>query len=201
MEILEGSDEVNSITTVFDQWRWRFAVSCRQFFAWVSSPFRPREEEKEFELRLFQEYHDHLYRLAVSYLRNKADAEDIVQDVMLQVIRKQPQFNDREHERAWLFRVTINLCKNKLKKKPQQDYDQLSELFGEELTEDLTYLWEAVGKLPQNYREALHMFYYENYKTKEIAKVLGKNENTVRSDLARGREKLKAILEGDYQIG
>lgn len=190
------------MTTTLNQRGWQRIVSAaRQLFAWLKSATSGKTGETDFELRLFQEYHDHLYRLAVSYLRNKADAEDIVQDVMLQVIRKQPQFNDQEHERAWLFRVTINLCKNKLKKKPQQDYDQLSELFGEELTEDLTYLWEAVGKLSPNYREALHLFYYENYKTKEIAKLLGKNENTVRSDLARGREKLKTILEEEYQVG
>ena len=66
--------------------------------------------------------------------------------------------------------------------------------------DDLAFVWDAVKELPENFREVVHLFYQEGYATKEIAEILGKNESTVRSDLKRGREKLKSILKEAYDF-
>ena len=67
-------------------------------------------------------------------------------------------------------------------------------------TEDLSFLWEAVKQLPEANREVIHLFYYEGYPTAQIAKILNRRESTVRSDLRRGRERLKKILKEEYDF-
>ena len=78
--------------------------------------------------------------------------------------------------------------------------DELNDELVAENREDLSFVWDAVKALPENYREVIHLFYYEGYSTKQIAKLLQKKEATVRSDLHRGREKLKAVLKEAYDF-
>ena len=65
---------------------------------------------------------------------------------------------------------------------------------------DLSFVWEAVKALPEKYREAIHLYYYEGYSTGQMAVLLGRKESSVRSDLKRGREKLKMILKEAYDF-
>jgi len=71
---------------------------------------------------------------------------------------------------------------------------------GQRSAQAQTGLGEAVSRLPLRYRQVIHLFYHEGYQTAQIAKVLGRNESTVRSDLRRGREKLKEVLKGEYDF-
>ena len=149
---------------------------------------------------LIDEYGNSILRLAYSYLHNMEDAEDILQDTLLQFIKTKPSLNGPEHEKAWLLRVAANLSKNKIKYNKLRETDELAdELVGRE-EEDLAFVWDAVKKLPEKYREVVHLFYQEGFSTREIAAILDRNEATVRSDLKRGREQLKSILKEEYDF-
>lgn len=150
--------------------------------------------------RLLEDYGNSVLRMAYSYLHNMSDAEDILQDTLIKYIQKAPQFKDANHEKAWLLHVAANLSKNKIDYNRLRDADELNETLVMEEREDLSFVWEAVKELPPNYREAIHLFYYEGYSTAQIAKLLGRKESSVRSDLRRGREKLKTVLKEAYDF-
>jgi len=144
-----------------------------------------------------KQYENKIYRTAVAIVGSKADAEDIVQEVFVKLLQKQPQFESHAHMVAWLMRVTVNLCKNYLRsfwwKKttplldtiPAQDVEQQDAM-------------HAVLALPAKYRMVIHLFYYEGYSTKEIAEITEQKEATVRQLLTRARRMLKNLLEGEY---
>jgi len=152
-------------------------------------------------VRVLDEYGDSILRLAYSYLHNMQDAEDVLQDTLLQFMNKAPEFNDDEHCKAWVFRVAINISKNRIAYNKRRETDELNnELAGDE-REDLAFVWDAVKSLPEKYREVIHLFYQEGYSTAEIAAILDQNESTVRSRLKRGRDKLREILKEEYDFG
>lgn len=159
-----------------------------------------REDANRQAARLLDQYGNRILRLAYTYLHNMSDAEDILQDTLLQFLKKAPSFDSAEHEKAWLLRVAANLSKNRIDYERLRASDELNEELVAEEREDLSFVWEAVRELPSQYREVIHLFYHEGYPTAEIAKILGRKESTVRSDLRRGREKLKAVLKEVYDF-
>lgn len=175
---------------------WLFAVQAGQVSekAIINSTINEQAE------KLLDEYGNSILRLAYSYLHNIKDAEDILQDTMIQFLKASPKFENKEHEKAWLLRVAANLSKNKIDYNRIRNTDELEETLVAEEREDLSFVWEAVKQLPDNYREVIHLFHYEGYSTAQIAKVLKKNESTVRSNLRRGRMKLKEILKEAYDF-
>lgn len=149
---------------------------------------------------LLNDYGNSVLRMAYSYLHNVSDAEDVLQDTIIRFIKDRPMFESTVHEKAWVMRVAINICKNKIRYNKIRTTDELSEeLMGEE-KEDLAFVWEAVKSLPVKYREVTHLYYHEGYSTSQIASLLGKNEQTVRSLLHRARGKLKLILKEVYDF-
>ena len=144
---------------------------------------------------------DAILRLAFSYLHNREDAEDILQETMIKLVTQMPVFENEKHRKAWLMTVAANLAKNRIEYNKVRDCAELNEeLAGAEeedrnVSDDLSAIWKAVEQLPVNQREAIHLFYQEGYKTAEIAAILGRSEATVRSDLKRGRDKLKILLK------
>lgn len=151
--------------------------------------------------RLLTDYGDAVLRLAYSYLHNMADAEEVLQDTLVQFLRAAPALESRGHEKAWLLHVAANLCRNRLKYNAVRQTDELTDTLAAEERDDLRFVWDAVRALPGKYREVIHLYYYEGYQTAEIARILDRKEATVRSDLARGREKLKAVLKEAYDFG
>ena len=151
-------------------------------------------------LEILDKYGNSVLRVAYTYLHNMSDAEDILQDTLIQFLKSAPSFENEGHEKAWLLTVASNLSKNKLSYLKIRQADELSEELVSEEKEDLKYVWEAVKKLPVKNREVIHLFYQEGYSTKEIADILKRREATVRSDLKRGREKLKKILKEAYDF-
>ncbi len=136
-----------------------------------------------------------VYQLAVAQLRNRTDADDIYQEVFLRYLRAEPTFADTEHQKAWFIRVTVNCCKDLLKRACRRDLPLTErEPAPEKEQEDL---WEALYKLPEQQRLLIHLHYYEGYKAEEIGRILGMNPSTVRTGLKRARNKLKNILEGE----
>ena len=149
---------------------------------------------------ILDKYGNSVLRVAYTYLHNMSDVEDILQDTLIQFMKSAPSFENEGHEKAWLLTVASNLSKNKLTYLKIRQTDELSEELVSEEKEDLKYVWEAVKKLPVKNREVIHLFYQEGYSTKEIADILKRREATVRSDLKRGREKLKKILKEAYDF-
>lgn len=143
-------------------------------------------------------YSDMIIRIAYHNLRNQADAEDVAQEVFLKLMREE-EFEDEGHRKAWLIRVTINLCKDMNKQAwnlKTEGFKEAWEPFSKEQQRVLEELWE----LPKNYRNVVYLYYYEELTVSEIAKILKRKENTVSSWLTRARKKLKTILmEGGHR--
>lgn len=135
-----------------------------------------------------------LYRTAAVIMKNKADAEDVVQDVFVKVMEKRPEFQSPEHETAWLIRTTVNLCKSRLRSSWWKKTEPLLDSYPAQ-SEKQQHLMETILSLPAKYRIVIHLFYYEGYSTREIAGIIGQKESTVRSLLTRARQKLKPFLE------
>lgn len=149
---------------------------------------------------IIDKYGNSILRMAYSYLHNMSDAEDILQDTLIQYIKAKPVLNGEDHEKAWLLKVAANLSKNKIKYNKLRETDELMEELIADEEEDLSFVWEAVKSLPEKYSEVIHLFYQEGLSTKQIAEILDRKESTVRSDLLRGRDKLKEILKEAYDF-
>lgn len=152
---------------------------------------------------LVNKYGNMILRLSYTYLKNIADAEDVVQDVFLKIVEKMPEVDDEAYEKAWIIRVTINICKNKLKmfwNKNVDLVDEMKEIASFDEDNDNSDVFKAVMSLSEKYRTVIHLYYYEGYSTPEIANLIDKNEVTVRSLLHRAREKLKSVLKEAYDF-
>ena len=139
-----------------------------------------------------------LYRTALAIMGNKSDAEDVVQDAFIKLFEKHLNFESPEHEAAWLIRVTVNLCKNRLRSHWWKRTVPLLDAYPAQNDSQLG-LMQTVMSLPPKYRGAIHLFYYEGYSTKEIAEITAQKESTVRQQLTRARRMLKDYLKGDYE--
>lgn len=175
-------------------------------YAFAAMPFAKKRSEtkadsQEQYLRGIMDKHgSRLLRLAYSYLHNMQDSEEILQDVLMKLLDKAPVFESDEHEKAWLLRVTANLSKNRIEYNKLRDTDELKDELVAEEKEDLSFLWDAVKELPENYREVIHLFYEEDCKTDEIADILGESGANIRTRLKRARAKLKEILKEEYDF-
>lgn len=159
-----------------------------------------REEINRRAEMILTRYGNSILRYAYMYLHNRSDAEEILQDTLVQFLKTAPEFENADHEKAWLLRVAGNLSKNRIEYNKRRETDELDDELIAEEREDLSFVWEAVKDLPPKYREVIHLFYHEGYPTAQIAKILGRNDSTIRSDLRRGREKLKNVLKGEYDF-
>lgn len=153
---------------------------------------------------IIEQYSTMLFRLAMIRMKNKEDAQDVVQDTFLKLIlhvQKGKQFNDDEHLKAWLLTVVINRGKSILSmlwNKKTEGMDSIKEVAAPEDKTD--YAYEYVMKLPEKYRVAIDLFYYEQFTTEQIAEIMGTKPATVRSYLHRGRGKLKEMMEADNYV-
>lgn len=134
---------------------------------------------------------DRIYRLCFSYLKNKDDAFDAMQNTFIKMIQKDILFENEEHEKAWLIVTASNICKNVLvhwwrKNVSIEEWDSL--ITGQK-QEDVEFLM-VVLNLPVKYRIPVYLHYYEGYSSIEIGKMMGKNDATIRGWLKKGRELL-----------
>ena len=134
-----------------------------------------------------------LLRLAYARLQSEADAEDCVQEVYLKLLRHRPAFRDAGHEKAWLIRTTVNQAADMRRAKARQHLplDEARAICADEPTD----LLSCVRALPDKYAVVIHLHYYEGYKLSEIAKLLALPAATVGTRLARGRARLRQMLE------
>lgn len=175
--------------------------ALRLLFARKAEEEAVRQTANAQAARMLDAYGNSILRLAYSYLHNQSDAEEVLQDTLLQFLRTAPVLESPQHEKAWLLRVAANLSKNRLKYNRLRSADELRDTLAAEQREDLSFVWEAVKALPQHSRAAIHLFYHEGCSTVQIASILGRKESTIRSDLRRGRIQLKEILKEAYDFG
>ena len=145
----------------------------------------------------FTQYTDTVYRVAVHNTRCKSDAEDVTQEVFVKLLESSKKFKDGEHLKAWLIRVTINECRT-LMRKYSRETEQSAEI-ADCAVYDGDSVLEAVKALPENYRNAIYLHYYEGYTAKEIGKILDSKESTVLSWLSRGRAALRKEMIGGFE--
>lgn len=149
--------------------------------------------------RLVYTYSDLILRLSYTYLKSTHDAEDICQTVFLKLLTSGQTFASPAHEKAWIIRTTANACKDALRSTFRRRTVALEAAATTAAPEapDNAVL-EAVMELPENYREAVYLHYFEGYSVREIAGLLGRSEAAVTAHLSRGRHKLRTTLGGEY---
>lgn len=156
---------------------------------------------------LFEGYRDMLYRIAFSNVKNRADAEDAVQETFVRFLKADRDFESAEHEKAWFIRVVINICRDMQKSAWIQRIVSVEDMPEGELKafcvpyvekDEMLY---RVLKLPIQFRNAVYLFYYEDYSIRDIGKVLELEEGTVKTRLRRGREMLKKRMEKEEDCG
>ncbi len=149
---------------------------------------------------LVEKYSAMIYRLAYARLQNISDAEDVTQEVLLKYIRSGKTFNDEEHRKAWILKVTVNTIKTMATLAFRRHDVALEEAADMSyLPQESSGIGEAIRQLPEKYRTVIHLFYFEDLSVNEIAKITGKTAGTVKSQLSRAREKLKELLSEDEQ--
>lgn len=149
--------------------------------------------------KLFQEiydlYADNLYRLCFSYMKNRMDAEDVMQETFLKFYQMEKTIQPKEEIKAWLLVTASNRCKNLLKHwwRKHQDIEDYSEIIGKE-DEGKMELLEIVLNLPVKYKTVVYLYYYEGYNSRQISEMLHKPESTVRTHLQKAKALLKKEL-------
>ncbi len=165
--------------------------------------------QEELLQKKIDRYADMLYKIALVQTKNICDAQDIVQEVFYQYMKRNILFESEEHEKAWFIKVTLNYCRRVFRlafnkhtvQMPSEEYVSREEGVEEAYIqrERQKEVLEAVLALPSRYRDVLHLFYFEDLSIKEISRILKRKEATVTSQLTRGRELLKKKIKEDYR--
>ena len=150
-------------------------------------------------------YGDMLYRICLVQLHSVADAEDALQEVYLKYIQKHPRFENEEHRKAWLIRVTINQCRDMLRRiriRATENIDTIVEMYADNgrLSPDDGTVLRSLMLLPEKYSSVMLLHFVEGYNYKEIAEVIGKSESAVKMRIKRGRELFIQIFKKENGI-
>lgn len=148
---------------------------------------------------LINQYADMVLQIAYQNLYNKSDSEDVTQEVFIKLMRNIDSLKTKEHIKAWLIRVTINLAKDYNKSLWNKNTTELDEEL-KYYDNDTRDIFKELSKLSPEYRNIIYLYYYQGYKIKEISKILEMNQNTVSSYLTRARKELKDILEAGGEM-
>ena len=140
--------------------------------------------------QVYEAYGPSLYRFCLLHMKNPSDAEDVMQEVFCKRLYRAPKFRSPEHERNWLFQVARNQCRDELRRMRRTELP-LEAAAGVALPPEELSLLEQTADLPEKQRTALHLYYYEGYPVREIARLLGVTVPTVKMRLKRGREALR----------
>ena len=153
-------------------------------------------DRRDFESAV-ERYRDVVYRVAYSYLRSQADADDVTQNVFVKLYRSKTEFTDDGHLRRWLVRVAINECKSLFVLPWRRDED-IGEYENQlPMEDDDREVFQAVMGLKKKYRIPVILYYYLGYSTDEVAQLMGTPPATARTRLARARAQLRETLGGD----
>ncbi len=166
------------------------------------SPMLPREVTDE----VVRYYSPMIYRIALTKTKSSYDADDIFQEVFMKLCLNEKEFETEEHRKAWLIRVTINCCNSHFTAPWRKNIDSLEDATESQLRDETVEVCELeegpdvyaqVLKLPQNMREVVLLYYYEEMSIREISQVLQTSEVNIKKRLSRARQKLKIELAGE----
>lgn len=146
----------------------------------------------------FEKYSKMLFRICFSQLRNIDDAEDAVQDTFIKLMTNAPQFQSEEHEKAWLIKVAANICKNINKFNIRRNAYSLDEVQEIGISDEDSGVFDAIMSLPSKYKIVMDLHYIEGYTASEISEITGVKPDTVRKRMQTGRNKLRKIMEGEF---
>ena len=153
--------------------------------------------EREALKRIVETHAPSVFRLAYARTGNRDDAEDVMQEVFLRLWKQAAEDWDGDRAKAWLIRTTLNrgadLHRFRLRR-PVLSFAEIPDLAQPE--DESRELWEAVSRLPEKARTAVHLYYAEGYSTEEISHLMHIPAATVRTRLHRARKQLKELLGG-----
>ena len=154
-----------------------------------------RMSTQEFE-DMYHRYKQLLFRIAFSYVKKREDAEDLVQEAFCKCLYKAPEFVDEEHEKRWLIRVIVNLCKNYVRSFWHRNRVNMEDIPEQSWIQEGQegILLQEVLELPDKCKATIHLHYYEGYACREVADILGCKESTIKMRLKKGRELLRFQL-------
>lgn len=174
---------------------------------WLEASLVSKDEKDEWLETIMEKYGENLTRISYSYLRDWGMAEEVVQDVFVKIYKQYDTYEEIGSFKSWIYRITINRCKDVLRSSLLKRVVVQSQFFqfldSKEKTPEAwlvtkgedAQLVKGVLTLPVKYREVILLFYFEEMSNRENGNLLGLNENTVKTRLSRGREKLRGILE------
>ena len=158
-----------------------------------------QKKEKTFESEyikvLVDKYSNMIFRICYGVLCNRDDAEDALQDTFLKYLTKSPEFQDEEHEKAWLIRVATNISKNMSIVRYKRKTVDGAELVDMGVSYEDKYVFEAISELPVKLKIVMMLYYIEGYSVKEVSRIISVSEDAVRKRLQKGRELLKEKIE------
>lgn len=144
-----------------------------------------------------EEYADMIFRVCIVILKNEADAQDAVQETFLKYIQKAPRFETGQHEKAWLIKVATNYSRNVLKRKNRYSEANLENVAANAVSEEPSFVLEALTSLPEKYSIVIALHYIDGYKVNEIAGMIGKTPSAVKMRLQKGRKLLEKAYRGE----
>ena len=159
---------------------------------------RTLRSKKEIE-EIYERHYEMVYRICYAFMKTPSEAEDAVSETFLRFIRKAPAFESCEHEKAWLIRTASNVCRNELKhwRRKCSDIESAEGTQAAALPR-IDETINTVMSLPERYKTAVYLYYYEGYTSSEIADILHKPKSTVRNYLSEARRLLKERLGEDF---
>lgn len=166
----------------------------------------PAEQEIE---RLMDAYGDAVFRMCFLYLKDYHLAEDAAQETFIKTMHSYDSFRDEAAEKTWITKIAINCCKNIMRSNwfrlSRNELKEDAAAQGRDILEQLdeyNSMTGAIMKLNSGDRQMILLYYYQELSMKEIAKIIGKSENTVIQRVNRARRRLRKILtEAGYENG
>ena len=177
-----------------------FHAAARLFAAKETSKATAQDDVSARAAQILDAHGNAILRYAYSYLHNMADAEEVLQDTLIQFLKTEPVLATKEHEKAWLIRTTLHRACDMARAAERRNLplETAEVLPGGEMPEPSPIL-SAVQALPAKYSAVIHLYYYEGYSIKEISKLLQIPLPTVGTRLSRGRERLRQLLKEDVE--
>lgn len=146
---------------------------------------------------IYDTYSNTIIKISYTYLKSTQLSEDILQEIILKIMKKRVKIEDKTKEKYWIIRVTINMCKDYLKSSWHRKNVELDEKLSY-LPKEQNDILTQVLSLPEKYKTVIYLYYYEEYSIKEISKILKTNESTIGTRLSRGKSILQNKLKEEW---
>lgn len=153
----------------------------------------PFSSSNNFE-EIYERNVETIYRICYIYLKNVQDTQDAVQDTFLKLIEKNVTFSSEEHEKYWLIKVSVNICKNMLSHWSRKNVE-IEKANVPSISKETDDIIEEISKLPEKLKIVVYLHYYDGYTSEEIGKMLHITASAVRNRLQRAKAMLKTIID------